>query len=128
MEQALHPLGRALEVDAVAVGLALEADELVAADRALGRERPRDGAGWRSDSHRGHDLGDDVAGLADDDGVALPHVLAGHLVLVVEGGPGHGRAADEDRVSAANGVARPVRPMLTEDPLAGPSSSPRAGT
>ena len=48
--------------------------------------------------HRPQHLGDDVAGLADDDPVADQHALAFDLLLVVEGGPGDGRAGDLDRL------------------------------
>jgi hypothetical protein len=46
--------------------------------------------------HRPHDLGDDVARLAHDDGVALADVLARDFVFVVEGGETDRRPADED--------------------------------
>ena len=45
---------------------------------------------------RPDDLGDDVPGLADDDGVAWAHVLQAYLVLVVERGQADRRPADED--------------------------------
>ena len=48
--------------------------------------------------HRPDDLGDDVARLAHDDGVAGAHVLGLHLVLVVQRGQPDGRAADEHRL------------------------------
>ena len=51
--------------------------------------------------HREHgtdDLGDHVAGLAHDHGVARPHVLGPHLVLVVQRGDADRRPADEDRL------------------------------
>ena len=44
------------------------------------------------------DLGDHVAGLAHDDGVADAHVLARHLVLVVQRGETDGGAAHEHRL------------------------------
>ena len=45
-----------------------------------------------------HDLRDDVAGLLDDDAVAVADVLAGHFVRVVQRGHRHGRAGDEHRL------------------------------
>src|SRR5205085_4868575 len=57
------------------------------------------------------------AGLADDVGVALADVLAAHLVLVVEGGPGHGRAADEDRGQRGEGGGPARPPDADEDPF-----------
>ena len=47
---------------------------------------------------RGHDLRDHVPGPHDDHLVALPDVLAGEVLLVVEGGSAHGHAADLDRL------------------------------
>ena len=52
---------------------------------------------------RPQDLRDDVAGLAHDDHVPDAHALAGHLGGVVEGGAGHRRAGDEDRLHHAEG-------------------------
>ena len=43
------------------------------------------------------DLGDDLAGLLDHDGVADPDVLAGDLVGVVQAGPLDGRAGQRHR-------------------------------
>ena len=47
-----------------------------------------------------HDLRNDVAGAAHDDGVADAHVLAPDLVLVVQRRVGHGDAADEHGLQA----------------------------
>ena len=52
----------------------------------------------RAADHRAEDLGDHVAGLADDDGVADQHALALHLAGVVQGGQLHGRAGDLHRL------------------------------
>ena len=109
---ALHPLGRAVDVRAVGVALAGQADERLAARRARRRElplrlAPRRHAGPVRD--RSHDLGDDVARLAHDHQVARAHVLRRHLVLVVQRGHAHGGAADEDRLEPGErrGPARP---------------------
>ena len=50
--------------------------------------------------HHAHHLRDDVPGAAHDDGVADAHVLAPHLVLVVERRVRHGHAAHEHRLEA----------------------------
>ena len=74
------------EVDAAGVALALGPHQrALPGARARRRERPRPrSASGRSASTGPDDLGDDVAGPADDHGVAGPHVLGPHLVLVVE--------------------------------------------
>ena len=56
------------------------------------------------------DLRDDVAGALHDDGVAVAHVLAGDLVLVVQRRVRYDDAADRDRPQLATGVSEPVRP------------------
>ena len=61
------------------------------------RELPRRETPRTLREHRPEHLGDDVARLADDHGVAGAHVFERHLVLVVKGGHLHGRTADEDR-------------------------------
>ena len=65
---------------------------------ALGGEGPGRPVVGSVGQHRAQHLGDDVAGLADHDGVAGTHVLGGHLVGVVEGGGGDRRAAHEHRL------------------------------
>ena len=55
------------------------------------------GAVARGDDRAEH-LGDDVAGLADDDRVADQHALALDLGRVVQGGQLHGRAGDLHRL------------------------------
>ena len=57
--------------------------------------------------HGADDLGDHVARLAHDDRVARAHVLGPHLVLVVQGGHLHGRAADEHRLELGEGRGLP---------------------
>ena len=56
---------------------------------------------------------DDVAGLADDHGVADQHALALDLDGVVQGGQAHRRPRDLDRLHEGERVTRPVRPTLT---------------
>jgi hypothetical protein len=90
VRDALHALLRALDVHAVVVGLTFEAHEWRAARRALLREDPLARASLALGQHRTHHLRDHVARLAHDHGVARAHVLARHLVLVVEGGEADG--------------------------------------
>ena len=67
--------------------------------RARGRERPTARRPRAAATSTGpDDLGDDVAGLADDHGVAGAHVLGRDLVLVVQRGQADGGAADEHRL------------------------------
>lgn len=80
---------------------------LGAADRAMGREDVGDGVRRAPLQHDRDDLGDDIAGALQHDGVAYADVLAGDLVLVVEGGiadhhaaDGHGREAGHGRQGA----------------------------
>ena len=62
---------------------------------------------------RRHDLRDHVAGALDHDAVADPKVLAGDVVLVVQGRPGDGDAATATGSITAYGTRAPVRPTLT---------------
>ncbi|MNQ56612.1 hypothetical protein D3C85_707420 [compost metagenome] len=62
-----------------------------------------DGIGGTQVFDHADDLGDDVAGALQDDRVADAHVLAGDLVLVVQGGVAHHDAADSDGVQAGDG-------------------------
>ena len=99
MEQPLDALRRTPAlVRAAVVGLALGADERRAARRTGLRHRPAAGALLPLGEHGADDLGDHVAGPADDDGVALAHVLAPDLLLVVQGGVGDRDAAHDHGV------------------------------
>ena len=62
-----------------------------------------------------HDLGDHVARLADDDGVALAHVLPRDLVLVVQRGEPDRRAADEHRLELRERRGAPGAPDAHHD-------------
>ncbi len=66
-----------------------------AAFGAYARHRERRRARRSLVQQDAHDFRDHVAGAADDDRVADVHVLAPHLVLVVQRGVGDGHAADE---------------------------------
>src|SRR5581483_11212991 len=76
VHDALHALRGTVEVHAVVVRLALEANELRVADRALLRELPRTGTLRPLRQHGADDLRDHVTRLAHDDRVADAHVLA----------------------------------------------------
>ena len=76
-------------------GLVLAPHEPGSALGALRGESPRRPVVGAVGQHRAQHLGDDVAGLADHDGVAGAHVLDGHLVGVVEGGGGDRGATHE---------------------------------
>ena len=78
--------------------LAFLADDLRAADRALGRHLPRHGAVRAPFGHHADDLRDHVAGAAHDHRVAVAHVQPCHLVGVVQGGTGDGHAAHVHRL------------------------------
>ncbi len=87
-----------LDVRAAHGDLARLAPGGAAAAGAVRRRGPLGGAGRAHAEHRADDLGDHVAGLAHDDGVADAHVLAAHLVLVVQRGARDRRAGDGHRV------------------------------
>lgn len=84
-----------------------------AAARTDARNRRHLGIGRTQIHDRSDDLGDDISGLVDDDGVANAHVLAGELVVVVQ------RCARDDRtvhrrgIELRHGVSTPVRPTCT---------------
>ncbi len=104
MQDRLLALGRAEQAARAApVDLALFARDRAAADRALAAEariqverlRRIGRAALEDDAD---DLGDHVAGAPHDHGVADPHVLAPHLLVVVQGRVADRRAADEHRL------------------------------
>ena len=65
--------------------------------------------------HRGDDLGDDVARLAQHDRVPDEHPLAGDLGGVVEGGAGHRGAGHQDRLHDPEGRHPAGAPHLDVD-------------
>ena len=73
-------------------------DELGPARGTRRGELPPPSALLALGEHRPDDLGDHVARPADDDHVALAHVLASDLVLVVQRGVRDRHAADDDRL------------------------------
>jgi hypothetical protein len=62
---------------------------------------------------RPDDLGDDVAGLAQDHHVTDEHAFAPNLLRVVQRGHAHGRPDTSTGSITPYGVTRPVRPTLT---------------
>ena len=97
VQQAADPLRRAVRVRAALDDLALLAQRLGAAHRAVRRHLPDRLGAVAGVDDRGHDLRDDVAGPLEDDRVPDPQVLAPDLVDVVERRVADRRAADEDR-------------------------------
>ena len=96
MEQPLDALRRAAAlVGAAVVGLALRRTSGVPHEGQVFGIDHRRALFFRLDEHRPDDLGDHVARAPHDHGVALAHVLAPDLVLVVQRGVGHRDAADE---------------------------------
>src|SRR6266545_6471 len=95
--EALLDLGRTGEVRATPIHLAFHLDDGRAADGAHRRRLP--GLRVRRPLVRDDldDLGDDVAALLDEDGVALAHVLARDLVFIEQARAGNGRARERDR-------------------------------
>ena len=114
MCDALNPLRRTLEVGAEGVALTLEAapEGCRSSGRWSGNAHGFDRFGPIGEHGPDH-LGDDVAGLANDHGVARPDVFQSDLVLVVERREPDRRPATNTGSSTAKGVARPVRPMET---------------
>ena len=115
MEQPLDVLrGAAALVRAAPVGLALARAR--APSRTRGRPSGTATAGAASSAWTStgpDDLGDHVAGAAHDHRVALPHVLARDLVLVVQRGVVTVTPPTETGSRTANGVTMPVRPVCT---------------
>uniref|UniRef100_A0A0N4ZWK6 Amidase domain-containing protein n=1 Tax=Parastrongyloides trichosuri TaxID=131310 RepID=A0A0N4ZWK6_PARTI len=104
MLEAFDDLGVADQAaGAAALDLVPLAHGFGAADGADGGEDVRDGALGTQRIDHADDLGDDVAGALQDDGVADADVLAGDLVLVVQGGVADHDAADGDGMQAGDG-------------------------
>ena len=103
VEDPVEQLGRAgVVVGAAQVLVALLLlHQRRAARRALGGHHPLPQALRAQPEHRPDDLGDDVAGLAQDHRVAGAHVLARDLVAVVQGRPLDRRAGHPGRLHHA---------------------------
>ena len=98
MQQALKRLSRAINGNAAVIGLAVLADHGATAARALLGHAPGPRIVGAQAEHGAQHLGDHVAGLAHDDRVAHAHVLAQHLVLVMQRCACHGRARHQHRI------------------------------
>ena len=98
VEQALLELRGAIDGDAAVGDLAVLVDHGAAAHGADLGHVPVDRMGRPLVEHRTHDLGDHVARLVHDDGVALAHVFAADLVDVVQRGARDGGAGNRHRV------------------------------
>ena len=98
MEQALLELRGAVDGHAAVGDLAILVDHRAAAHGADLGHVPVDRIGRALIEHRAHDLGDYVACLVHDDGVALAHVFTTDLVDVVQRGARDGGAGDRHRV------------------------------
>src|SRR5690606_21145449 len=102
--QALDDLGVADQAaGAAALDLVPLAHGFGAADGADGWEDVGLGALGTQRIDHADDLGDDVPGALQDDGVADADVLAGDLVLIVQGGVADHDAADGDGMQAGDG-------------------------
>ena len=98
VEQALLELRGAVDGDAAVSDLAVLVDHGAAAHGTDLGHVPVDRIGRALVEHRTYDLGNDVARLVHDDGVALAHVLAADLVDVVQRGARDGGAGDRHRI------------------------------
>ena len=94
VEQALLELRGAVDGHAAVGHLAILVDHGAAAHGANLGHTPVDRIGRTLVEHRAHDLGNHVARLVHDDGVALAHVFAADLVDVVQRGTRDGGASD----------------------------------
>ena len=98
VEQALLELRRAVDGDAAVGNLAVLVHNWAAAHGTDLGHVPVDRIGRAFVEHRTHDLGNDVARLVHDDGVALAHVLAADFVKVVQRGAGDSGAGNRHRI------------------------------
>ena len=98
MREPLLHLRGAVDGDAAVRDLALLVHHGAAARGARPGHAPLRGVGGALREHRPHDLGDHVTRLVHHDGIAHAHVLAVHLVLVVQRRARDGGARDRHRV------------------------------
>ena len=98
MKQSLLELRGAVDGDAAVGHLAILVDHGAAAHGADLGHVPVDRIGRALIEYRAHDLGDYVACLVHDDGVALAHVFATDLVDIVQRGARDGGAGNRHRV------------------------------
>ena len=98
VEQALLELCRAVDGHAAVGNLAVLVDHGATAHGADLGHLPVNAVGRALVKHRTHDLGDHVARLVHDDGIALAHVFATDLVDVVQRGARDSGAGNRHRV------------------------------
>ena len=116
MNQGLEPAGRAGAVRAAVLHLALRLDDLDAAERAVRRHLPHDGAGPVL-SGRTDDLRDHVPRPLHDDEVTFADVLAVDVLLIVQRRAGHGHPADRHRLELGPRVERTCPAHSDMDPV-----------
>ena len=117
VDEPLPALRGTERIDTAAGHLPVLADELGETHGAGGRRHPGRGVRGTLVQHHPDDLGDDVAGLVDDHGVAGANVLARHLVLVVQGAALHRRAGDQHWLEQRDRRAGPGAPDVDQDVL-----------
>ena len=98
VEQALLELRGAVDRDAAVGDLTVLVDHGATAHGADLGHVPVDRIGRALVEHRTYDLGNDVARLVHDDGVALAHVFAADLVDVVQRGARNSGAGNRHRI------------------------------
>lgn len=98
VEQTLLELCGAVDGHAAVGNLAILVNHGATAHGADLGHVPVDRIGRALVEHRAHDLGNHVARLVHDDGIALAHVFAADLVDVVQRGARDGGAGDRHRV------------------------------
>ena len=104
MLEGLGGLGGAGDVGAAVHGLALGADDLRAADWALGWHLEYALFTGAEGGHGPEYLWDDLSGALDDDGIAYSDIAAVDVVLVVERGLFDGCATDYYGLQHCKGV------------------------
>ena len=118
MDQPFHPLRRADQpAGAAADGLPGRAHGMAAAGRAGVREHERHGSGGAAVQNHGQDLRNHVAGPLKHHHIADTDVLAGDLILVVQGRPRNQHAAHVHRFQFGHGRQRAGAPHLDPDLL-----------
>ena len=116
MLQAHNQLGTADQPAGTAPArLSVLAHCLRATDRAVGRKDEGFRPGRTLVGHHPQDLRDDVAGALQDDSIADPDVLAGDLVLIVQGRVAYHDTADRDRMQTRHGGQGAGAPHLDVD-------------
>ena len=113
--QALEAAARAVRVDAAVHGLALEADDLAAAGRAVVGHAELALAAVAPRQHGPDDLRNHVAGALDDHVIADADVLELDHVLVVQRRHAHDHAAHGDRLEHGVRIQRAGPPHVQAD-------------